>query len=173
MGSAVVSEEDEGFPDEEGETAYLQLRILRTLSPDQAWRLVMLIRKAVLDRGLSGCIRVTDSTGFNLVLLATGEEPNIRHSNVGNSQIRTVIGVRRSTRVIKEEMQDRRLRPADFGPSVVGLTIGGVAIFADPELREFIGAVSFVSGTNDWVNEAICVEAVTQIGLYTDLISQN
>jgi uncharacterized protein GlcG (DUF336 family) len=154
---------------EADELEYPGLRTLRTLSSAQAFELAKLVHEMATREDIGGHLKVADSTGFELCTLAIGDKAGLKESNVAFAKLRTVLGTRRSSRIQRELMQSQRRSRADYGPSVYSLVGGGVAIFADDALTEFVAAAAFSGGT-EYQDEYLVADAAHQLGLYTDVV---
>lgn len=119
------------------------------------------------EMGIPGFLAVYGRTGMEETTqaVATATPLNV---DIARAKIKTVLAVRRSTRLQAERMKEKGQAREDFGGQLGSLFGGGVAIFADEKKTEFVGAMAFSGGTPQQ-DEEICRRAVEKVGLYTDV----
>lgn len=123
------------------------------------------------EMNATGCIIVSGLTRKRKLAFQAMGEPTLDINffrKVANSKLKTVYAFHQSTSITQANMQRDHESPADYGGAVGSTFAGGVAIFADEEHTQFVGAIVF-SGGPQKQDEAICRKAVEQMGLYTDL----
>ncbi len=113
--------------------------------------------------GLTGFIAIADRKGMLLSAQVTGDGLSDMNVPLAFAKLRIVIAARRSSRLQIEKMTKAGINLANYAD--LG---GGVAIFADKDRREFVGAVAF-SGGSEEQDEQICVNAIETSGLFTDI----
>lgn len=118
--------------------------------------------------GTSGFLTVFNIEGLELSSQAIGATVSPTNVEVARAKIKTVLAMRRSTRLQRERMVERGQVREDFGGKLGSLFGGGVAVFADKDLREFVGAMAFSGGTQE-EDEEICRRAIKESGLFTDV----
>ena len=124
------------------------------------------LKKATLFE-LNGFLVVYSRTGMQETSQAIGAASPL-NVKIAEAKIKTVLAVRRSSSIQRDRMKAKGQTRGDFGGQLGSLFGGGVAIFADKELSQFIGAVAFSGGTEE-EDEFICRKAVEEAGLFTDL----
>lgn len=123
------------------------------------------------EMNATGCIIVCGLTRKRKLAFQAIGEPNLDISffrKVASSKLKTVYAFHQSTSITQANMQRDHESPADYGNAVGSTFAGGVAIFADEEHTQFIGAIAF-SGGPQKQDEEICRQAIKQVGFYTDL----
>ena len=125
---------------------------------------------AAQELRVSGFLVVFSSTRMQEASQAIGASARPAHVNIAGDKAVTVLNMRRSTRRLAEWLVKDRpgTRPEDYGGQIQSLLAGGVAIFADMELTQFVGAAAFSGGSPDQ-DEYICLRGVLGSGLYSDI----
>lgn len=130
------------------------------------------------DRGLEAALELRVSGGIIVIvdregLLLTAESYGTArppHKKVAEAKVKTVLNYRMSSRGFGEKMVELGLTEAQLAKQVGSTAGGGVPVFADPEFKDFIGAVAFSGGTTVQ-DEAVSVLAVERAGFYTKITS--
>lgn len=118
--------------------------------------------------GVSGFVLVVDNNGMELCSLVTGQDVTKTNVSLARAKAKTVLTTQRSSRLQRERMKEKGQSVEDYDGMLGSLFGGGVAIFADEELSEFVGTAAFSGGSQE-EDEAFCVSGVKAIGLYTDI----
>ncbi len=144
---------------------------IKTLNTEGA----VALREAGLEiaksMGVSGFLAVYSRTGMEECSQAIGPSVTPTNVEVAKAKIKTVLAMRRSSRLQRERMEEKEQSREDFGDQIGSLFGGGVAVFADTELQEFVGAVAFSGGTQE-EDEEIGRQAVEKSGFFTDVKPQ-
>lgn len=153
-----------------GRSATKALKTTRSLTGDAAYSLLAVAPEVADRAGLSGVYAVADGNGMLLGLLAIGEKPTPTNVAVVLDKIKTVVATHRSSRLQAERMKKNNQSPSDFGGALGSLFGGGVALFADKEKTEFVGAHAFSGGT-PFEDEDFCLDAIrsSDLTLYSDV----
>lgn len=117
---------------------------------------------------LSGFLTVFSVNGMEECSQAIGESATPTHVEIAKAKIKTVLATHRSSSVQRARMQNMGQTREDLGNQIGSLLGGGVAIFADEKLTEFVGAIAFSGGTQDQ-DEAIARQAAESSGFFTDI----
>lgn len=168
----------------------------RTIGIDLAREMLDIAVAAVgTDMNVSGFAVIYSSTGMQLCSQAVGPNAKPMNAQIALAKIETVLNRRESSGILQEKIKAKGTRPENYAGAVKTLFGGGLAIFADKECTEFVGAIAF-SGGEEWqdmnlpvVNggvsrkrdttgsfggEAaegkICQAAIESVELYTDQI---
>lgn len=127
--------------------------------------------EAALAMGISGFVVIYSSGGMQLCSMAVGPEEarwaKPLNAQVALAKIETVLIRRQSISVWRAMIEKLNLRPEYYAGAVKTLFRGGLAIFADKECKEFIGAIAF-SGGEEWQDHNICRDAILFRRLFTD-----
>ena len=129
------------------------------------------IRDTVLafSAGLKGVVAIADRTGMPLCLQVTDGDGLIGAtfpSVLG--KLKKVVDAHKSNRVQRETMAARGIRPLSSTGELLTDLDDGVAVFADKERQEFVGAVAYSGGLDDQ-GERMCIDAIEMAGLFTDI----
>ncbi len=140
---------------------------IRSLNEDGAIRLRTEGLAIARGMGIPGFIAVYSRTGMEETTQVQGAATPL-NVEVARAKIKTVLAVRRSSRLQRERMIEKGQTREDFGGQLGSLFGGGIAIFSDEAKTDFIGAMAFSGGTQEQ-DEEICRRAVENTGLYTDV----
>lgn len=143
------------------------LLTLKTIGTDLALKLQEEAVKAANGLGVSGFIVVYSRTGMQECSRAVGPNAKPLGVQIALAKIDTVLIRRESTGVWQRKIAKEGTRPENYAGAVKTLFGGGLAIFADEERKEFVGAIAF-SGGEEWQDIEICWTAIHRVGLYTD-----
>lgn len=132
--------------------------------------------KLIRERGLEaagelgisgGVIVIVDREGLLLTAESYGTaRPS--HFPVALDKTKTVLNYRTSSRGFGERLTELGLSRDDLAEQPGSLAGGGVGVWADPALTEFLGAAGFSGGTTIQ-DEAAVVLAVERAGFYTKI----
>ena len=140
---------------------------IRSINEDGAIRLRDEGLAVAREMGVPGFLAVYSRTGMEETTQVQGAA-TLLNVEVARAKIKTVLAVRRSSRLQRERMAEKGQTREDFGGQLGSLFGGGIALFADEARTQFIGAMAFSGGTQE-EDEEICRRAVERIGLYTDV----
>lgn len=140
---------------------------LKTIGTDLALKLQEEAVKAADGLGISGFVVVYSRTGMQECSRAVGLNAKPLNMQIALAKIETVLIRRESTGVWQRKISEKGTRPENYAGAVKTLFGGGLAIFADEECKEFVGAIAF-SGGEEWQDIKICWMAINKVGLYTD-----
>lgn len=143
------------------------LLTLKTIGTELALKLQDEAVKAANGLEVSGFIVVYSRTGMQECSRAVGPDAKPLNVQIALAKIDTVLIRRESTYVWQRKIAKKGTRPENYAGAVKTLFGGGLAIFADKELKEFVGAIAF-SGGEEWQDVGICWMAINNVGLYTD-----
>ena len=144
---------------------------IKTIGVEKARELRDLGIETASKMDVSGFLVVFSRTGMQECSEATGKATPL-NVHVALDKIKTVLAVRRSTRLQRKRMEGKGQSRDDFADQLGSLFGGGVAVFEDEGLTQFVGAMAFSGGTPEQ-DEEICKIAVEKSGLYTDLSENN
>ena len=144
-----------------------ELLVFRTIGTEMAVKLGLEAVKAAGQMGVSGFVLVYSRTGMQECSYAVGLEAKPLNVQIALAKIETVLSFRQSTGVRARYIEKKNIYPENYAGAVKTMFGGGLAIFADPELKEFVGAIAF-SGGEEWQDIQICCVAIHKAGLYTD-----
>ena len=120
------------------------------------------------ELGVTGVIAITNSLGMELSRQVIGDDvTQLRPASV-DAKTRTVLVSHRSTTIQNQRMVDSGQTREDFNGTLGNLRGGGVAIFADEELKVFLGATAISAGSEE-IAEEVGDKAVRMAGFYTDI----
>ncbi|MDP3900964.1 MAG: heme-binding protein [bacterium] len=146
----------------------VQLDSVRTIGFKAAGSLGSCALKMAESMEVSGVVCVYGMTGMPFMHWAYGEGARPMHVEIAKAKARTVLNVRRSTSKQRERMEQGGQSQDHFAGQVLTTLGGGVAVFADEECREFVGAMAFSGGTQEQ-DEYVCAQAIAHLGLFTDV----
>lgn len=141
---------------------------IKTIGAEKALELRDLGIETAREMGISGFLTVHNFMGMQECAQVVGGKAIPQNVAVALDKIKSVIATRRSTSVQRERMKANNYPREDFANQLGSLFSGGVAIFADEELKEFVGAMAFSGGLPEQ-DEELCRRVVEKAGLYTDL----
>lgn len=153
---------------EQGKSSDRGLIELKTIGVGKA---VEMREKAIFAAntlGVSGYFVVVSRTGMIETSQAIGSKATPTNVEVAMAKIKTVLAMRRSTRLQKERMSEKGQSREDFGGTIGSLFGGGVALFEDEARTIFVGASAFSGGTEEQ-DEHICDHSAVTSGLFTDV----
>lgn len=140
---------------------------LKSISPDAANRMVQFALKKAKDLGVEKiAIGVVGIEGF-LLASATGGGVTPNNDIALRNKLATVVATRRSIHKQISHMKEKGIDPANYGDAIKTLFIGGLAVYADPELTKFVGAIA-ASGSTSMVDSLVAFAGVDNLGYYTD-----
>lgn len=125
---------------------------------------------AATTRKISGYFVVVSRTGMVETSQAIGSKATPANVEIAMAKIKTVLAMRRSSRLQKERMLEKGQSREDFAGQLGSLFGGGVALFEDEARTVFVGAAAF-SGGSEEEDEQICDHAAVTSGLFTDVSS--
>lgn len=140
---------------------------IKTIGVEKAIELRDLGIETAKGIGVSGFLAVFSRTGMQECSQAMDKATPL-NVQIALDKIKTVLAVRRSTSLQRKRMEESGQSRDDFAGQLGSLFDGGVAIFADEDHTQFVGAIGFSGGTPEQ-DEEICKKAVEKSGLYTDL----
>ena len=145
------------------------LVLLLSISPDTAEQMVKVAKEKAEELSLKKI--AIGVMGMERFLLASASGGGVTPNNVDTVErkLDTVMNTRRSIHVQKAYMEREKIRPSNYGLSIRTLFDGGLAVFADPELTQFVGAIA-ASGGSGWEDARCCVAGLESVGLFTDEI---
>jgi uncharacterized protein GlcG (DUF336 family) len=146
---------------------FLPTVLKETLSVRKALDIRDLAISIADEHRLIGSIVVAGSL-YEICGQLTDDEADPGTLLIARGKIQTVVNSRRSSSIQRDRIIEKHYRPEDFMGRMGSLFGGGVAIFADEQLRRFVGAAAFSGG--DWTeDEELARQAIVESGLFTDL----
>lgn len=138
-----------------------------TLTAESAIRLkdYAIIRAG--NDGVKGFVAVYGSDGTQLTSEVVGGANKINVA-ITEAKAQSVLATKRSTSAQRNRMAEKGQNYDYFAGQLGSLFGGGLPIFADHNLTQFVGAIAFSGGTEDQ-DEKICLDAIDTIELYTDV----
>lgn len=140
---------------------------LKSISPAAANRMVQFALAKAVELKLSKiAIGVMGIEGFMLAsVTGGGVTPN--NDIALRNKLETVIATRRSIHKQISHMKEKKIDPANYGDAIKTLFIGGLAVYADVELTQFVGAIAASGGTS-MQDVLVAVNGVDNMSYYTD-----
>lgn len=140
---------------------------LKSISPDAANRMVQFALAKAKGLGVKKiAIGIMGIEGFMLAS-ATGGGVTPNNDLAMRNKLETVIATRRSIHKQIRHMEKKGINPANYGEAIKTLFIGGLAVYADEGLTQFVGAIAASGGTSKQDVE-IAFAGVDNLSYHTD-----
>lgn len=143
---------------------------LPTLNIDGAKKILTASIAVARQQNVYGFCIVYFRTGMQECSEAVGALARPAHVEIAQAKAATVLNMRKSTRLLAEWLITERegFGPQDFAGQIPTILPGGVAIFADHDLKYFIGAMAFSGGSPEQ-DEYVCNAGLERVGFYSDI----
>jgi uncharacterized protein GlcG (DUF336 family) len=144
-----------------------ELVTLRTIGIKVAKEMIAEVARVATGMKVSGYTVVYSLTGMQEGSMAVGPGAKPLNVRIAMAKVETVFNLRQSTGVKARYIEKENIYPENYAEAIKTLFGGGLAIFADKDLKEFVGAIAFSGGKQE-EDIVICQAAIQKVGLFTD-----